>query len=202
MYHHGGAFYQTLSNEERTKFNTRAMLFVESREFLGQGIDPFPEDVKYMIAYDAVMISFHKKDFLFDPYTRIVLYLHPFLTPAIPDHVHTYETEHEDGTIIFSMEQFLAGFVQPSKYLQTGLLAFADLFVRKYLPDQKLPDEQLIWDQLSAISGWTKPKIEEFTGLPVERIESIMIHHWFAFPAQMRSQAPELYRRTAEWLSA
>lgn len=198
MYLRFGDFYGSLNEMNRSKFDTRARLFVEAKEFIAQGDKEVPEDIKYMIAYYAVMISFQKEDYLFDPYHRIVVYLHPFLTPNIPDHIHTYELEHEDGTIIFALEQLTAGFFNPRKFYQTGLHAFADLSVTRYLTE---PQPEGIWDELLKIGGWSRQQIEDFIGLPQSDPRPVMMHHWFVYPEKMRNTAPELYKLIGEWLT-
>jgi len=200
MYLTAGNFYKSLGEQDREKFNTRAGLFVEAKEFIAQGFEEVAGDVKYMIAYYAVMVSFHREDFLFDPYHRIVVYLHPFLSPNFPDHIHTYELEHEDGTIILSLEQLVAGFMNPLKYYQTGLHAFAELYARKFLGHESVRDPAEIWTLLANASGWSKQHIEDFTGLRQELPVPVMIHHWFARNKELRQAAPEMHETIRQWV--
>jgi len=200
MYLRAGEFYKSLDEVARKKFDTRARLYVEANEFIAQGLKEVPEDVKYMIAYYAVMVSFFKEDYLFDRDRRIVTYLHPFLTPNFPDHVHTYELEHEDGTLIFALEQLTAGFVNPTKYYQTALHAYAQLYTSRYLGDQTVPDAEVVWASLTEIGGWSKQNIEDFTGMLQPDPIPVMLHHWFARREKMLRTYPEMYRMIEKWL--
>ena len=201
MFMRMGAFYQELRPELRKMFQVRTRLFIESKEFIAQGMPDFPEDVKYMIAYYAVMVSFGSERFTFSPYDRIVLYLHPFLSPMGPDHVHTYECEHEDGTLIFSLEQLHAGFLNPARYYQTGLHAFAELFARRHQRPMSLPANDVLWNTLDSLSAWTRSAIENFTGMPQKDPLPVLIHQWFARPADLQKTAPDLYLTVSTWLN-
>jgi hypothetical protein len=200
MFLTAGRFYTSLDAESRKEFGIRAKLFVEEKEFIGQGVSTLAEDVKFMVAYYAVMVTFHKSDFLFRHHRRIVIYLHPFLTPDMPDHVHTYELEHTDGTIIFSLEQLTAGFFNSSRYYQTGLHAFSELYARQNLKDRQVENENTVWTTLQEISGWSKDRIEDFTGIAQGTPVPVMIHHWFAFPEKMKESAPQMFDMVSAWM--
>ena len=157
--------YRNLSAEDREKFGMRVRLFVESKEFIGKGIEEIPEDVLYMIAYYAILLTFDQEDFLFDRYERIVIYPHPFLSPNIPDDVHSVEIEHSDGTIIFSLEQLAAGFLNPAKYYPVGAHAFAEILTRQKSDEQKSDDA---WAEIEQKLGLSRTAIENFIGLKQE----------------------------------
>ncbi len=200
MYLRAGAFYNTLDEAERKTFDTRARLFVEAKEFIPQGFSEVAEEIKYMIAYYAIMITFRKQDYLFNPYHRIVVYLHPFLTPNIPDQVHTYEIEHDDGTLIFALEQLTPGFINPTKFYQTGLHAFAELFTLQYLSNEVVADPESTWASLTEIGQKSRESIEDFTGLAQTNPVPVMIHHWFTFRETMLRTYPELYEKIENWI--
>ena len=197
-----GDFYKSLDVEARKKFEVRASLFVEAVEFIAQGAQKVPEDIKYMVAYYAVMVSFYREDFLFEPYGRIVLYAHPFLSPNHPDHIHTYELEHEDGTVIFALEQLTAGFFDPGKYYQTGLHAFAELLARRSPKPPPLANQEEFWDRVSRITNWTRTAIEDFTGLKQEDPTPILVHHWFTYREKMNTWDPELTEAIGQWIKS
>jgi hypothetical protein len=200
MFLHAGEFYKQLNTAERKIFDTRTRLFVEAKEFIPQGFDKVAEDIKYMIAYYAVMVSFRKSEYLFDPYHRIVIYLHPFITPNVPDHVHTYEIEHEDGTLIFALEQLTAGFLSPAKFYQIGLHAFAEIFTQRYLSQEVIADPEAIWESLSEIGRMSKQSVEDFTGVAQSNPIPVMLHHWFTFRESMLRSHSQLYRTIEKWV--
>jgi hypothetical protein len=196
------AFYAGLDSEKARKFEMRAALFVESREFIAQGIPDVPEDVKFIVAYYAVMVSFFREDYLFEPYKRIVIYSHPFLSPDYPEQIHTYELEHEDGTMIFALEQLNAGFLNPIKYYQTGLHAFAELLTYQSPPPPVISDVVPVWDGIATLTPWTKSTIEDFTGLHQPGVIPSLTHVWFSHGHELKSRYPEWHGLIENWLRA
>lgn len=194
MYTRAGAFYQGLSPKDKQEFATRAALFVEAKEFISMTSDDVPEDLRYIVAYYAVALTFYTPHFLFRGYDRVAFYLHPFLSPNYPDQIHTCEVEHTDGTLIYSSEQLSAGFFSPSMYYQTGLHAMAEAFQAKYLfPAEPVfpPD---IWSALEEIGGRSKGDIEDFLGLAQEDPFPVIVHHWVAYNTRFNQRLPEVAR--------
>lgn len=202
MYARAQPYYTTLSEGARQEFDTRARLFVEDKEFIAQGPKDVAEDIKYMVAFYAVMLTLHRDTFLFKPYDRVVLYLHPFISPNYPDAVHSYELEHDDGTIIFALEQLNAGFFSPQKFYQTGLHAFAELYQRQYLADVKIEDQERVWSALEPAGGWSRKEIEDFTGLPLTSPIPVMIHHWHARHSALHDADPEIAEAIRTWMNS
>lgn len=200
MYLRFGNYYHSLDLENRAKFDTRARLFVEAKEFIAQGQQDVAEDIKYMIAYSAVMLTLNKTEYLFNPYQRIVIYLHPFLSPHFPDHVHTYELEHEDGTMIFSLEQLTAGFFSPSKFYQTGLHAFAELFALTHPLPVEIPDTDATWARVVQIGQRSKQAIEDFTGMTQTSVAPVLLHEYFLRGEAMRLKDRDLYEKIDLWV--
>jgi hypothetical protein len=200
LYLRSAPFYIALSPELRREFEIRVALFIESKEFIAQGFNEVAEEIKYLIAYYAVTVSFKRGKYTFSPYDRIVIYLHPFLSPNVPDTVHAYEIEHTDGTIIFSLEQLTAGFLHPEKYYQVGYHAFAELYAGVVGPlDDSTADA--IWGAVSQCTGWSKSDIENFTGLEQKSPVATAIHCWFSHNSALQSHSPVTYDEIRGWLA-
>ena len=195
LYLTAGTFYAKLSEEDRVRFGTRVTMFIAAKEFLGQGMDDIAEDLKYMVAYYAVVLTFYQDRFLFKGYDRIVFYVHPFLTPHQPDDVHTYEVEHMDGTIILTVAHLTKSFMEPTRYYCTGLHAMAEAMQVKYPVKTELTYPADIWQKLESISTITRPQIEEFTGLQQEDPWPVAVHHWHIYQARFLRDAPDLAAR-------
>ncbi|MDX1406616.1 MAG: zinc-dependent peptidase [Saprospiraceae bacterium] len=194
LYRKVSPWYDKLPREAANIFRARVALFVESKEFIVQGIDSMPEDLKYMVAFYGIRLTMHQKDFLFRDYDRVVFYLHPFLTPNHPEQVHTCEVEHEDGTIILAIEQLTTSFLSPRSYYAVGMHGMAEAFRAKYAP--YVPDMgDEIWATLERISGISQAKINDFIGLEQADPWPVVVHHWFVYPRKFLQQAPDLYRR-------
>jgi hypothetical protein len=200
LYLQSAPFYIDLDTSQRREFQTRVALFIEAKEFIAQGFSEVAEEIKYIIGYYAVAVSFGRERYAYSPYDRIVIYLHPFLSPHFPDTIHAYEIEHTDGTIIFSLEQLTAGFLHPQKYYQIGYHVFGELYQQKFISQAQTIDQNA-WAVVVECSGWTQAEIENFVGLSQESPVPSLIHLWFSHHPQLRDQAPALYDRVKTWVA-
>ncbi len=191
-------FFRSLTDERKAEFGSRVALYVIVKEFIGQGQSKVAEDIKYMVAFYAILLSWNREDYLLPEYDRIVFYLHPFLTPNHNEHVHTYEVEHTDGTIILAVNELVMGFLSPDKYYQTGLHAMAETYLACYSVDNfpKLDDD--ILSRLEIISGFSKEKIDGHIGLKQEDPRPVVVHHFISYPDKFAENLPELYAALLE----
>jgi len=134
------SLYNQLPETEKNLFNKRVFLFSKGKAFDFKGLDGNPEDLKAIVAFFPVLLSLHKKEFLYDPYDHLIFY--PILFPS-PELLkpHASEVHHEDGVLIFSLEHAILGFREPQKYFNTLLYEYC------YVHEQKYNDE--LWPQFS-----------------------------------------------------
>ncbi len=187
------AFFRDLSEEEKVEFGKRVSLYVIAKEFIGQGQNKVAEDLKYMVAFYAILLSWKREDYLFNEYDRIVYYLHPFMTPNFNEQVHTYEVEHTDGTIILSVDELVTGFLSPGKYYQTGLHAMAEAYFTCYSVDDFPVLDDNIWNELEQISGVTKERIENHLGMKQDDPRFMVVHHYISYADKFAERSPDLY---------
>ena len=57
------SFYNQLSVENKKKFRARMALYMIAVEFMPQGWESIPEDIKGIIAANAAWLTFNKKTF-------------------------------------------------------------------------------------------------------------------------------------------
>ena len=193
LFEKSSAFYRNLTDEKKKKFGERVSLYVIVKEFIGQGQDKIAEDLKYMVAFYVVLLTWNRDDYLIPNYDRIVFYLHPFLTPHHNEDVHTYEVEHTDGTIILSIKELVMGFLSPDKYYQIGLHAAVEAYLACYSVEDfpELNDD--IWEKLEAISGFSKEKIESHIGLKQDDPRPMVVHHYISYADKFVEKSPDLY---------
>lgn len=184
-------FYQSLKREQQEVFGMSVRMFVEAKEFIEKGMDDFPEDVKYIVGYYAARSSWPATDMLFENYGRVVIYPHPFLTPNYHDIVHTIEVEHEDGTLIFSMEHLLASFFRREKFYQIGFHAFAEILLRSRLQDFPEPSDDF-WERVNKHWHLSQTAISDFIGLPVDDNRIVMMSIYLRHPRKAEHVFPEL----------
>lgn len=149
------------------------------KEFIQMNDQEAPEDVKYIMAYYAVLLTMHQEGYSYDGLDRVVFYHHPFLSPEHPDDVHIVEVEPIDGTIIISVPDLLKGHLEKG-YYNLALHAMAEAYRHVYMkrPIDWPPD---IWDRLEKISFISRNKLEIYIGIPIPDPWPVAVHHQLTY---------------------
>jgi len=179
---------QQLMVEDRMK------RWVIKKDFHNKNEQDAPEDVKYILAWYAILLSMHQEDYRYDAVDRIVFYHHPFLSPHHPDDVHIAEVETEDGTLIISVPHLIRGHMEKGLY-NIALHAMAQAYATCYIKEPiQWPDD--IWEQLEAISSIPRDRIEAYIGLPLNDPWPVAVHHQVTYAgaaiAEVQSKLPQL----------
>ncbi len=185
-------FYQNLSNDDKQKFEDRLSLYLLGKEFFTMGKqkqEGMPEDIKAIIAYNAIIITFYQEDFMMGDFDRMVVYKHPFPTPN-NQFLHTVETEIEDGVMLFALDYLLHGAINPKQYYDIGMHAHADAYMKN---NPNLYWENLTetsWDYVQTICGFTKEQIVTVLGFKQQDIIPVIITLYFTYPDRFRQVSP------------
>jgi hypothetical protein len=191
------AFYQNLTAAEKQKFRHRAALYMEANEFIPKSMEGVPPDVKGAVACSVAQLTLGLNDFLLNKFEHIVIYGHPFPSPQFPHHWHTCEHQTEDGVVLFSAEQLMPAFLEPTRYFHIGIYEFARVFRYSY-PGIKFPESyENFWEQTAMISGFTRRMIESYIGLPDIDETAVMVGLFFTFPKRMQKVTPYVYESLA-----
>lgn len=189
-------FYQKLDEAEKKRFRHRMALYMEANEFVAKGMEEVPSDLKAVVAATAVQATFRRKDWLMSKFEHIIIYPHPFPSPQY-EQWHACEHFEEDGAIIFSAEQLMAGFLQPSRYFSVGLYEYARVFHRCY-PQESFPNiGEGHWPALQQIGGMSKEVIEKWIGLPEVDPIAVAVAHYFTFPERFAAVLPDEFAALA-----
>lgn len=157
----------------------RMKRWVIKKDFINKNEQDAPEDVKYILAWYAVLLTMHQEAYLYDGLDRVVFYHHPFLTPGHTDDVHIMEVEPEDGTMIISVPHLIKGHMERG-YYNVALHMMAEAFAISYVKEKiTWPDD--IWQQLELISSISKEKIEAYIGLPLTDPWPVAVHHQLTY---------------------
>ena len=167
--------FSAMPPEHKKWVEDRMQRWIVKKEFIQQNEQDAPEDVKYIIAYYAILLTLHQENYLYDGIDRIAFYHHPFLTPEHPDDVHIVEVEPKDGTIILSVPDLLKGHLEKG-YYNLSLHAMAEAYRYFYLKHtiSWAPD---IWDHLEKISSISRIKLEDYLGMPIHDPWPVAVHH-------------------------
>lgn len=206
-------FYNSLNVDLKANFARRMSLFMLGKEFgsMGEEKRDLPEDLKGIIASNAIQLTFGRSDFLFKKFERIVVYKHPFPTPS-KQYLHTVETETEDGTLIFSMEHLIPGMLRKGELYNIGMHGFIDAFLFEN-PKLDYPNvENIAWEELEKVSGFSLDNLFATTGLEEVNKLTVLINHYVTFydrllqvlpkEAQQLNQIFKLYSTTLSSTSA
>lgn len=186
-------FFQHLSKEQKKRFIDRVALFNIGVEYMPQGMEEVPEDIKVMLAAQAVQLTFNQESMLLGRYERLVIYPHPFPTPQYQKHWHTSETFAEDAVFLFSIEQVAKGFLNQQAFFQIGTYEFAKAYLEQYPVDRALEVQAEDWNRLELIFGQNKDRITAWVGLPLETFDptAVLISLFFSNPEAVRQHWPE-----------
>ncbi len=172
----------------------RMTRWVIRKDFHNKNEQDAPEDVKYILAWYAILLTIHQEDFRYEAIDRIVFYHHPFLSPHHPDDVHIAEVEPEDGTLIISVPHLIRGHMEKGLYniaLHTMAQAYATCYIKEPI---QWPDD--IWEQLEAISNIPRDRIEAYIGLPLDDPWPVAVHHQVTYAgaaiAEVQQKLPQL----------
>lgn len=168
----------------------RMKRWILRKDFINKNEQEAPEDVKYILAWYAILLTMHQEKFLYEKLDRIVFYHHPFLTPHQLDDAHIVEVEEQDGTVILSVPHLLKGHMEKG-YYNIALHAMAEAYALSYLPEEiQWPDD--IWERLEAISSIPRERIEAYIGLKVLDPWPVAVHHQVTYAG---AAIPEVLQR-------
>lgn len=192
-------FYQNLSKEDRSKFETRVELYVNAKEYIPNGWKSVPYDIQCWVAACAIILTFGKSDYLLNRFERIVIYPHSFPSPQYPELFHASEHYEEDGVIIFSSEKLLPGIMQPQAYYNIGIHEMAQVF-RITHPGYNYPEE-MDWSIFLQITGYGKDKLLGYLGMESVTAWPVLVTLFFAFPAQFKELLNHDYKQVKDILN-
>lgn len=184
--------YQRFSGMEKDLFRQKTAMFRMNIEFKGPAFDDkISEDIQFIVAANAVLLTRHKASFLLPKFNVTVIYPGPFPSPQYPMDFHASELFEEDGVLIFSAQHLIKGFFEPTQYYNVGLHEWARGFLLSY-PDLPWPSgADSDWERLTQVSGFQKDALFAYINRPdVELLPAAMVH-FFHFPEAFREILPD-----------
>ncbi len=167
--------FKAMTPAQQLLAEDRMMRWVIKKEFINMNEQDAPEDVKYILAYYAILMTIHQEAYNFDGLDRVIFYHHPFLSPGFPDDVHISEMESEDGTLIISVPHLMKGHLEKG-YYNIGLHLIAEAYQQLYIKE-RIEWNDDIWKTLEEISTIPKTSIDDYIGLPVTNPWPVAVHH-------------------------
>ncbi|MEP6794982.1 MAG: zinc-dependent peptidase [Saprospiraceae bacterium] len=167
--------FNAMTTMQQLMVEDRMMRWVLKKDFIDKNEQEAPEDVKFILAYYAVLLTIHQEAYNYDGLDRVIFYHHPFLTPHFMDDAHILELEKEDGSLIISVPHLLKGHLEQG-YYNIGLHLIAEAYQHCYLRHEIKWSEN-IWESLETLSSISKEAIDHYIGLPVLNPWPVAVHH-------------------------
>jgi len=182
-------FYKSLDENGRQKFETRAALFLESKDFLLKAFEDhkLPEQYKLLAIHEALRITWNHEDFLFENYDRIILYPHAFPTP---DHkyLHPYEVHHSDGIVLMSKPHVENGYFNPAQYFNVSLYTW----IVAHMKETKHTGYPMInandIEKLNPILPYPTAKIKELLGERLVFSQALYAYVYLMYPEKFKNE--------------
>ncbi|HHH54471.1 MAG TPA: hypothetical protein ENK91_12495 [Bacteroidetes bacterium] len=188
-------FYNSLEEKDRLKFEQRSYVFIRSKDFklIMKERKEMPEDMKLVVATNAIQVAFHSDNYLYKKYDRYFAYGHEFPTPD-KKFLHSVEVNHDDKIAIFNMDVLVKSLNFENRIFNIGLFAFIDIFLhinKKSIPD--LPETTSVWQKITDISSISKNDIINTIGYEPSNIINILYTVFFMYPENSMTHFPEQY---------
>lgn len=185
-------FYNRLDAPGKQRFEARIQLFMMGTDWMPlgwpDGREQVPIDIQLALASQAVSLTWNMEDVLLTPFEQVVVYPRPFPSPEYP-FAHASEMYAPDGCLIFSAEQVMQAFVQPTIWYNVGLHEFAKAMVMRY-PELPWPRVDDVWEKLDLVSNMQRAHVESVIGLAGVDALPVMMHHYRIFPERFREVFP------------
>jgi Mlc titration factor MtfA (ptsG expression regulator) len=203
-------FYNSLSTKHQNYFEHRVAHFIEKYDFIGKENFEITDEVKVLIAATSTMLTFGMRNYLYNNIDRVIVFPCTYLSTVTGEY-HKGEYNPRVRSIVFSWEDFKAGFSIPNDNLNLGIHEFSHvlhfhglksedasalIFARMYSKIQKEINhppnlDRLINSNYFRIYAYTN----QFEFL------SVIIEHYFETPVQFKNEFPELFRNVSKMLN-
>lgn len=203
-------YFTTLDNQNKRYFEHRVVKFIDKYEFIGKEDFLITDEVKVLIASTSVMLTFGMRCYLYDIIDKIIVYPSTYYS-TVNDTYHKGEFNPRMRAMVFSWEDFKAGYETTSDNLNLGIHEFAHvlhfhglksddassiIFSRMYSQIQKEVNhpankEKLIQSNYFRIYAYTN----QFEFL------AVILEHYFETPQLFKQEFPNLYQNVSLMLN-
>lgn len=191
------SFYVSLNDEQKIKFENRVYVFARFKGFkwVRSEKKELPQDMKLLIASNAVQITFHQEEYLFDKFDHYFAYNHDFPTPN-KQFLHSVEVNMEDKIAIFNIEVLSNSQNVNNKIFNIGLFAFAEIFI-SLNPQKMYPEinKDVFWEDIELISEISKEKIIGTIGYEPETLTPVLVTIFFMYNQSFKDKNPENFEK-------
>ncbi len=196
--------FSKLSQENRLRFENRMALYMLSKSYEKKVIDVVPEDLKGLIAANAIQLTFGLEEYLSPKFETIVLYPSQFPSPTIPKfHASEVFKDGDFGGLIFALDHIIPGLRDSQRYNIVmhefvNLLWIQNEWSEKAFLEHATPRNLLL---LAKIRGMSLAQVQKYLGKPTINFFAVAIEHFFAKPESFKKLLPDLYKTISKQLN-
>ena len=185
-------FYKKLSPSDQQKFEQRASLFLDSKDFSLKAKEDhkLPEQYKLLSIHDALQITWHLEEFLFKKYDRIILYPHAFPTPN-HKYLHPCEIHSVDGLILMSKPHLQNGFINSRQFFNIGLYTWITAHMKQTKHEGYPMINALEINALDNILPYPTEKIKELIGERLLFSQALFAYAFFEHRTNFKKHFPK-----------
>lgn len=186
-------FYNSLSEEQKLRFEQRMHTYISSKEFtaMGSEAESVPHDLQILTGLIVIEMTFFKeKDFRLDHFDHIVFYKHPFPSPRMK-FLHTVETNAEDGVIITALDYFSSAINDPERFYHVGYHVFGEAFMYQF--NKEPYPLELSWEPIENATGFKQKDIIKVLGLEKIDLLPVTISVFFSHNERLKEVDPTLW---------
>lgn len=194
------SYYGKLSQESRKEFEKRVVIFMNTREYVGEEIT-VTDEMKVLIAGSAIQLTFGLNKYMLKGFRRIIIYPDIFSSKAVHKKRRFGEVRKFEGEVVLSWKHFMEGYAVADDANNVGLheLAHAlefetfmngldDLF-HEYYPN---------WGELASHSMLLIRKgqnkfLRKYAGTDMNEMFAVCIETFFEQPDAFAKEMPLLY---------
>jgi Mlc titration factor MtfA (ptsG expression regulator) len=203
-------YYSNLSPRKKKFFDHRVATFIQNYQFIPKEGIEISTEMKILIAATAIKLSFGMRNYLVKVFDKIIIYPESYYS-MVNEVWHKGEFNPRMKAIVFSWEDFLAGYEHDNDNLNLGLHEFAHAY---HLHGLKSSDVSAI------IFAETYKQIISYTAKPEIRTKlitsnyfriyaytnsfefiAVLLEHFFETPEQFEIEFPELFQKVRKMIN-
>ena len=197
-------YYKNLSEDNKIRFEQRVFMYMLSKSYQKKIIETIPEDLKGLIAANAVMLTFGLEEYLSPKFENIIFYPNKFPSFSIKE-FHACESfeDGDFGGMIFAVDHIIPSMRSEGQYnivlheLTNVLWKGQGWSEKDYLDIATSQNLQ----KLANIRGFKLPQVRALLGKPSINFYAVLIEHFFAEPQNFQAIFPNLYKNIANRLN-
>lgn len=197
-------YYKNLSEDNKIRFEQRMFMYMLSKSYQKKIIETIPEDLKGLIAANAIMLTFGLKEYLSPKFENIIFYPNKFPSFAIKE-FHACESfeDGDFGGMIFAVDHIIPSMRSEGQYnivlheLVNVLWKGEGWSEKDYLEIATPQNLQ----KLANIRGFKLPQVRALLGKPSINFYALLVEHFFAEPQNFQALFPNLYKNIANRLN-